>query len=98
MTKHQLVLEMLFPNGGYVAVGDTYEGIEFVECETITKAQYEAGFASYDAWAAEKKNTKATEKAALLIKLGITEDEARLLLSYWKPVTTATRPLKIRPR
>lgn len=29
----------------------------------------------------KEQNTKANEKAALLTKLGITEDEARLLLS-----------------
>jgi hypothetical protein len=81
MATNSEVLRMLIPNGGYVATGDTYEGIEFVECEPITKAQYEAGIASYDAWAAEKKNTQATQKAALLAKLGITDDEAKLLLS-----------------
>jgi hypothetical protein len=29
----------------------------------------------------QEQNTKAADKAALLVKLGITEDEARLLLS-----------------
>lgn len=80
MTKHQLVLEMLFPNGGYVAVGDTFEGIQFLECEPITKAQYDAAFAQYDALKAKEQETRAAAKADLLQKLGITEDEARLLL------------------
>ena len=81
MNKHQLVLEMLLPNGGYIATGDTFEGIEFVNCEPITKAQYEAGFAQYDAWKAEHDETRATQKAALLAKLGITAEEAALLLA-----------------
>ena len=81
MTKHQLVLEMLLPNGGYIATGDTFEGIEFVNCEPITKAQYEAGFAQYDAWKSEQDTIKADQKAALLEKLGITANEAALLLS-----------------
>jgi hypothetical protein len=81
MATNSEVLRMLIPNGGYVATGDTYEGIEFVECEPITKAQYEAGFAQYDAWQAQQKATKSAEKAALLAKLGITDDEAKLLLS-----------------
>ena len=80
MTKGADVLTMLLPNGGWVKTGETYEGIQFLECEPITKAQYEAGFAQYDAWKAEQDAAKATAKAALLARLGITEDEARLLL------------------
>jgi hypothetical protein len=75
------VLGMLIPNGGYVAVGEEYEGIQFLECERITKAQFEAGFAEYDAWKAEQDAKAKADKAALLVKLGITADEAKLLLS-----------------
>jgi len=75
------VLRYLIPNGGYTAMGEEYEGINFVECEPITKAQFEAGFAQYDAWKAEQDAAQATTKAALLAKLGITADEAKLLLS-----------------
>ena len=81
MAKNDEVLNFLIPNGGYIAVGDTYEGIQFLECEPITKKQYTDGFAQYDAWKAEQDNAKATDKAALLSKLGITAEEARLLLS-----------------
>ena len=42
--------------------------------------QYQADQAKYAAEAAEAE-AKATAKAALLERLGITEDEARLLLS-----------------
>ena len=81
MAKHYEVLSMLIPDGGYVQVGEDYEGIEFLECEPITKAQYEAGFAQYDAWKAEQEATKAAEKQAVLDRLGITANEAKLLLS-----------------
>ena len=81
MAKCYQVLAMLIPGGGYIQVGEDYEGIQFLECEPITKAEYEAGFAQYDAWKAEQDATKAAEKAALLDRLGITADEARLLLS-----------------
>ena len=74
------VLFMLIPQGGWQSVGETYEGITFLECEPITKAQFEAGFAQYDAWKAEQETKAATDKAALLAKLGITADEAKLLL------------------
>jgi len=75
------VLSMLIPQGGYILVGNEYEGIQFLECEPITKAQFDAGFAQYDAWKLEQDATKATTKAALLTRLGITADEAKLLLS-----------------
>ncbi len=81
MATTQQVLAMLIPNGGYVATGDEFEGIEFLECEPITKAQFTAGFAQFDAWKAEQDAQMAADKAALLAKLGITADEARLLLS-----------------
>ena len=81
MAKHYEVLGMLIPAGGYVQTGEDYEGIEFLECEPITKAQYEAGFAEYDAWKANQETTKANAKAALFERLGITADEAALLLS-----------------
>ena len=75
------VLSMLIPDGGWYIVGNDYEGIRFIDCEPITKQQYEAGFAQYDAWKAEQDAQAATDKAALLTKLGITAEEAKLLLS-----------------
>ena len=81
MAQGYQIVEMLIPNGGWVMTGDTYEGIQFIECQPITKAQFEAGFAQYDAWKAEQDSAKATQKAALLDRLGITEEEAKLLLA-----------------
>jgi len=81
MAKSYEVLSMLIPNGGYVQVGEEYEGIQFLECEPITKAEYEAGFAQYDSWKAEQDAAKAAEKQALLNRLGINEAEAQLLLN-----------------
>jgi hypothetical protein len=81
MAQPHEVLFMLIPNGGYVQYGDTFEGIEFLECEPITKKQYEDGFAQYDAWKAQHDADAAAAKAAILDKLGITAEEARLLLA-----------------
>jgi len=75
------VLNMLIPTGGWVITGDEYEGIKFLEAEPITKTQYEAGFAKVDELKAQENAAKAAAKAALLEKLGISEDEARLLLA-----------------
>lgn len=80
MAKSNEVLQMLIPNGGYTQIGDTYEGIEFLECEPITKKQYEDGFAQYDDWKAAQEADRAQSKAALLERLGITAEEAALLL------------------
>ena len=82
MTTAAQVLGMLIPNGGYVAVGEDYEGIEFLECKPITKAQFEAGFAQYDAWKAEQSAKAATHKAsaqAKLAALGLTADDLKAL-------------------
>lgn len=76
------VLGMLIPNGGYVANGDTYEGIDFLECEPITKAQFQAGFAQYDVWKTEQdaKALAAKETAeAKLAALGLTADDLKAL-------------------
>lgn len=81
MAKAYEVLQFLIPNGGWYISGENYEGIQFLECESITKEQFEAGFAQYDAWKVEQDEVKAAEKAALLNRLGITADEAKLLLS-----------------
>lgn len=75
------VLRYLIPNGGYSAMGEDYDGINFIECKPITETQFAAGFAKYDAWKAESDAKAATDKAALLAKLGISADEAKLLLN-----------------
>lgn len=75
------VLGMLIPNG-WVIVGDDYEGIQFLDCDPITKEQFEAGFAEYDAWKAEQdaKVVAAKEAAqAKLAVLGLTADDLKAL-------------------
>jgi hypothetical protein len=81
MTTGADVLNMLIPNGGWAIYGNEFEGIQFVECEPITKKQFTDGFAKYDAWKTQQDAAKANAKSALLERLGITEDEAKLLLS-----------------
>jgi hypothetical protein len=76
------VLELLIPTGGWVIYGDDFDSIIYDEGVTpITKAEFEAGFAKYEAWKAEQDAKKAADKAALLERLGITEAEAHLLLA-----------------
>ena len=75
------VLTMLLPGGGWILTGNDYEGIEFIECDPITKEEFETGFTKFDVWNAKKEADAKIAKAALLNKLGITADEAALLLS-----------------
>jgi hypothetical protein len=81
MAKANEVLQMLIPNGGWYIQGDEYENIEFLECEPISKKDFEAGFAKVDAWRAQQAIEHEASKAALLDRLGITADEAKLLLA-----------------
>jgi hypothetical protein len=74
------VLNMLIPNGGWLIYGDDYTGINFIDCAPITKKQYEDGFAAFDAWQSKQETDKAAAKAALLTRLGISAEEATLLL------------------
>ena len=76
------VLAMLIPNGGWVLRGDEYEGIEFLECDPISKTEFEAGFAQYDAWKAEQDAQMAADKASATAKLealGLTADDLKAL-------------------
>ena len=82
MAKSNEVLSMLIPNGAYVQVGTDYAGIEFLDCEPITEAEYAAGFAEYDAWKSEQEAAQATAKAtaeAKLQALGLTTDDLAAL-------------------
>jgi hypothetical protein len=81
MAKGSEVLAMLIPTGGWAIAGDDWSGVQFIEATPITQAEFEAGFAQYDTLKAEQDAKAAADKAALLAKLGITADEAKLLLS-----------------
>lgn len=75
------VLSMLIPTGGWVITGNDYEGIVFHDSEPITKGQFEQGLKDYPKWKLAQDKVAADKKATLLEKLGITQDEANLLLS-----------------
>jgi hypothetical protein len=75
-------LNFLRPQGGYVANGLEYEGIQFLECEPFTKAEFEAAFDAFDAWKAEQDAAAAAAKAtaeAKLAALGLTADDLKAL-------------------
>lgn len=80
MTRGSDVLTMLIPNGGWVMYGEDFEGIQFIEATPITKEEFEAGFAKYDAWKSEQDASKSATRQVILDRLGLTAEEAQLLL------------------
>ena len=82
MAKGSEVLSMLIPTGGWVINGNDWEGVQFFEATPITKEQFEAGFAQYDAWKAEQDSKAIADKEAATAKLaalGLTADDLKAL-------------------
>jgi hypothetical protein len=73
----------LRPNSQFKFIEDKYETIEWfvLEGEAPTKKEIDAAIKAIKAEEANQVETDATRKAALLDRLGITEDEAKLLLA-----------------
>jgi hypothetical protein len=65
------VLQKIRPGAEWVARGDFYENIEWLD-----KTQSKPSKEEFEA----EKNREMSAKEALLMKLGITEEEAKLLL------------------
>ena len=76
------VLNKLIPTGGWVIVEDDFDSIRYDEgVAPITKKQFDDGFAAYDAWKTAKEAELQTRKTAILDRLGLTSEEAAILLS-----------------
>ena len=82
MAKGFEVMEMLIPTGGWIITGNDYEGIQFLECDSITKEEFDAGFIAYPAWKANQDAASAADKASATAKLealGLTADDLKAL-------------------
>lgn len=77
------VLDMLLPAGGWIISGNSFDGITWVdERPRCTEAEFNAGFAQYDAWKATQDAQMAADKAsatAKLAALGLTTDDLKAL-------------------
>jgi hypothetical protein len=76
------VLTMLRPEGGFVVVGNSFDGAQFFECEPVTKKEFDDAAKKYDAWKAKQDTDKETAKATAegkLAALGLTTDDLRAL-------------------
>lgn len=75
------VLSFLRPNGGWVITGDDFDSIRYDEGVTpLTKAEFEAGFAQADEAKAQAQAAAQAQKQAILDRLGLTEEELRIVL------------------
>ena len=75
------VLEYYRPNG-WVSVNNDFNLTIWIDAEPITKAEFEAGFAQYDAWKAEQDAKVIADKSAATAKLaalGLTADDLKAL-------------------
>jgi len=76
-------LSKLCPEGGWIISGDSFKDITWIdERPRCTKAQFEAGFAQYDAWKAEQDAATLTAKATAVAKLaaiGLTSNDLKAL-------------------
>ena len=76
------ILTILIPQGGWTSSGNDYENIEFLECQPITKAQFDAGVAQYDLLKVAENAKAAADKEAAQAKLaalGLTADDLKAL-------------------
>ena len=82
MEHNQVVKSIQFirPNAEFTLLDDNLQWLDENQTQP-TETEIEAGWVAYQAAQAAEADAKATAKAALLDRLGITEDEARLLLS-----------------
>jgi hypothetical protein len=76
-------IHILRPNAQWVIQGEDYAGLEWLDKKQVkpTQEEIEAKIAELPELKAAAKAENAADKAALLEKLGITESEAKLLLS-----------------
>jgi hypothetical protein len=77
------VLEMLCPEIQYTIYADDYDSINwFGKSAAITKEQFIAGFAQYDAWKSNQEAQAIAKKEsaeAKLAALGLTADDLKAL-------------------
>jgi hypothetical protein len=81
MATNREVLEMLLPKGGWASYGEKFEDIVFLEAKPISKKDWEAGFAAFDSWKVIQDAESKAKKDSILERLGITAEEAALLLA-----------------
>jgi hypothetical protein len=76
------VLSMLCPDTEWVITENDYDSIQWIKGDSITKSQFDAGFAKVDKAKADQEAAKQSAKAtaeAKLAALGLTADDLKAL-------------------
>ena len=83
MAKLAEAINLYNPKAQWTLLGDDYATLEWhsVDIAKPTKAELETLLLEVEAVKAQQEAKAATDKAALLARLGITAEEATLLLS-----------------
>jgi len=82
MIDYTKILEYKYPTDEWTLNGDDYEGLTWVsKTPKPSKATLDGLWQEVQDLIQTEKQAKAAQKAALLNRLGITEDEAKLLLA-----------------
>jgi len=82
MASGSEVLELLCPQGGWIIAGNDFANIVWLDDRPkCTKKQFDDTFENYDDLISQKNSEMIQAKSALLARLGISEEEAKLLLS-----------------
>ena len=75
------VMAYLIPTGGWTITGDDFDSITYDEgVQPITAKQFEEGFAKAHAARIKAAQDLDTSRQAILDRLGITAEEAAILL------------------
>jgi hypothetical protein len=74
-----LAISFIRPNAEFTLSGDNLEWLDKNQSEP-TNAEIEAGFIAYQAAQQAEAEAKEIQRQAILDRLGLTSDEARLLL------------------
>jgi hypothetical protein len=82
MIDYTKILEYKYPNDEWTLNGDDYEGLTWVsKTSKPSKETLDALWQEVQDLIQTEKQAKIDAKAALLAQLGITEEQAKLLLS-----------------
>lgn len=83
MAKLAEAINLYNPKAQWTLLGDDYDTLDWhsVDIAKPTKAELENLLSQVDSHKAQEEAKAEADKAALLTKLGITADEAKLLLS-----------------
>ena len=81
MIKTSDILAYLRPEGGWVIWGEDFDSIRWNDDVTpLTKKELDQGFKDYPHWKEAQDSAKEEARQVILDRLGLTADEAQLLL------------------